>query len=107
MQEPENYDLRWKEWSDLTGEYYAKRWHAFFTFLADNFKKRKHISTVCRDGKDGRNPQRGNGFCKQLDKTERKWITSCMPNALSEEDTLAVAQELLEKYKSSVAADTI
>ena len=107
MQEPDNYDVRWKEWSDLTGGYYAKRWHAFFTMLAENFKKRKQISTVCRDAKDGRNPSRGNKFCKQLDKIERDWVRTCVPNAPGEEDTLAVAQELLTKYKPLIESDTI
>ena len=107
MQEPVNYDLRWKEWSDLTGGYYAERWHAFFTMLAENFKKRKQISTVCRDAKDGRNPPRGNKFYKQLDRLERKWISSCMPKPMNEEDTLDVAQELLQKYKPLVESDLL
>ena len=107
MQEPENYDLRWKEWSDLTGEYYAERWHAFFTLLAENFNKRKMISTVCSKSPDERNPQRGNRFYKQLDKSERKWIMSCMPKPLSEEDTLTVAQELLNKYKPVIKSETL
>lgn len=107
MQDPQNYDIRWKEWSDLTGDYYAQRWHAFFTLLAENFKKRKQLSTVCRDAKDGRNPQRGNKFCKQLDKIERKWITSCTPKAPSEAETLTVAQELLTKYKPLIESETL
>ena len=107
MQEPENYDLRWKEWSDLTGDYYAQRWHAFFTMLAENFKKRKQISTVCRGAKDGRNPSRGSKFYKQLDRLERRWISSCTPKARSEEDTLTVAAELLKKYKPLIESDAI
>lgn len=107
MQDPISYDLRWKEWSDLTGEYYAKRWHAFFTMLAENFKKRKQISTVCRDAKDGRNPQRGNKFCKELDKLERRWISTCTPKAPADEDTLEVAQELLKKYKPLIESDML
>ena len=107
MQEPLNYDLRWKEWSDLTGDYYAKRWHAFFTMLAQHFKKRKSVSTVCRDAQDGRNPQRGNKFCKELDRLERKWIASCQPKAPGDEDALDAAQELFTKYKPLVESDTL
>ncbi len=107
MQAPANYDLRWKEWSDMVGDYYAQRWHAFFSLLAKSFKKRKQISTVCRDAKDGRNPQRGNKFYKELDKIERKWVTSCQPKAVSEEDTLDVAQELLKKYQPLIESEAI
>ena len=107
MQDPVNYDLRWKEWSDLTGDYYANRWHSFFTMLAKNFKKRKQISTVCRDAKDGRNPPRGNKFLKQLDDLERKWVRTCTPNAVSDEDTLAVASELLKKYKPLIDSEVL
>lgn len=107
LQAPTDYDLRWKEWSGLVGEYYAERWHSFFTMLAEGFKKRKQISTVCRGAKEGRNPQCGSKFYKALDRKERKWITSCTPKALSEEDTLAVCAELLEKYKPLVERETI
>ncbi|MBQ7543236.1 MAG: alpha-N-acetylglucosaminidase C-terminal domain-containing protein [Clostridia bacterium] len=104
---PELYDLRWKEWSDLVGDYYAKRWHKLFTLLAESFKKHKDVSTVCREQIDGRNLSNGNKFCKQLDKAERSWISTFSPKAVSEEDTLSVAGKLLEKYKPLILQDTI
>lgn len=105
--EPEQYDLRWREWSGLVGEYYAKRWHSFFTYLAENFRKRKTISTVCREQIAGRNPSCGNKFYKQLDRIEREWITLCKPAPVSEEETLDVAAELLKKYKPLIGQDVI
>lgn len=105
--EPEQYDLRWREWSDLVGEYYAKRWHSLFTLLAENFKKRKDVSTLCREQIDGRNPSRGSKFYQKLDKTEREWIATCKPKAQSEEETLDVATELLKKYKPLIEQDVI
>ena len=105
--EPEQYDLRWREWSGIVGEYYAKRWHSLFTLLAENFGKRKNISTVCREQIGGRNPSRGNKFYKQLDRIEREWIATCKPAAVSDEDSLDVAAELLKKYKPLIEQDVI
>ena len=105
--EPEQYDLRWREWSDLVGDYYAKRWHSLFTMLAQNFKKRKDVSTVCRTQIGDRAPSRGNSFYKELDKTERQWISTCKPKAVSDEDTLDVAAQLLNKYKPLIEQEVL
>ena len=105
--EPNHYDLEWKEWSDLTGDYYAQRWHAFFELLAGGFRKRSDISTVCRGQVDGRNPATGSSFYKKLDRIERKWITGSNPAPRSDEDTLAVASELLTKYAPMIRRDDI
>ena len=104
---PEHYDLLWKEWSGLVGDYYAKRWHSFFNMLAEKFPKRKTVSTVCRKQQNGRNLSRGNKFYKALDKTERRWISTCAPQKLSDEDTLDVISELFKKYKPAVFSDVI
>ncbi len=105
--EPNHYDLLWKEWSALTGDYYAQRWHAFFEMLADNFRKRGTVSTVCRNQVEERNPATGNAFYKKLDRIERKWITGCNPAPRSDEDTLSVASELLEKYAPMIRREAI
>ena len=104
---PEHYDLQWREWSCLVGDYYAKRWHAFFTMLAERFGKRKTISTVCRKQYNGRNFSRGNKFYKTLDKTERRWISTCAPSKMSDEDCLDVVSELFKKYKPVILSDVI
>ena len=104
---PDHYDLFWQEWSDLTGEYYAKRWHAFFELLAHGFKKRGDISTICRDQVEERNPATGNKFYKSLDKIERTWISGCTPSPRSDEDTLDVAAELLAKYAPMIRREEI
>ena len=107
FKQPEFYDMLWKEWADLLNTYYAERWHEFFTLLAKGFKKRKNISTVCRKEIDGRNPCRGDKFGKTLDKKERHWITTCKTTPPSEEDTLEVAAELLQKYKPMIEREYI
>lgn len=107
FKQPEFYDMLWKEWADLLNTYYAERWHEFFTLLAKGFKKRKNISTVCRKQIDGRNPCRGDKFGKTLDKKERHWITTCKTTLPSEEDTLEVAAELLQKYKPMIEREYI
>ncbi|MBQ3150748.1 MAG: alpha-N-acetylglucosaminidase C-terminal domain-containing protein [Clostridia bacterium] len=104
---PEHYDLLWKEWTDLVGEYYAKRWHSFFTMLAEKFSKHKTISTVTKKQYNGRNYTRGNKFCKELDKKERKWISTCAPKKGSDEDCLDVINELFRKYKPLILSDVI
>ena len=107
MREPELYDLHWREWADLVCSYYGERWHEFFELLAGSFGKRRDISTVSRKLIDGRNPIRGTDFGKKLDKSERHWITTCAPTARSDEDTLTVAAELLQKYKPMIERDYI
>lgn len=107
FREPEHFEFLWKEWSDLTGTYYAERWHEFFSMLAEGFKKRKDISTTCHKQINGRNPHAGNKFYKNLDKKERRWITGCTLQDCSEEDTLEVAAELLSKYKPMIERDYI
>ena len=104
---PEQYDVFWKEWSCLLGSYYAERWHEFFAYLAKSFKKRGTVSTDCAKQINGRNPSRGNGFCKSLDRTERSWVKTCMPEPVGDTDTLTLAAELLNKYKPLIEQDQI
>ena len=104
---PESYDLFWKEWSCLLSTYYAQRWHEFFKMLAKSFSKRGTVSTECSKQIDGRNPSRGNSFYKSLDRIERSWVTSCMPEPVSQDDTLSVAAAMLEKYQPSIEQDLL
>ncbi|MCR5485332.1 MAG: alpha-N-acetylglucosaminidase [Clostridiales bacterium] len=95
---PEYYDSCWREWSDLVGGYYAERWHCFFETLAENFKKKKKFSTVTKKQLNGRNLTRGDKFGKKLDSVERKWISRFDFSPGSDEDTLKIAEKLLNKY---------
>jgi len=76
---PEYYDDAWREWGDLVGGYYLKRWHSFFEMLAKSFQKRGNFSTVTRKQINGRNERRGSKFYKTLDEIERKWISQYKP----------------------------
>lgn len=96
------YDTAWHEWGGLTKTYYAFRWRMFFELLAGNFKGIRRVSTVTRKQPYGRNEHRGNGFYKNLETFERKWIATCHPEGPSNEDTPAVARELIGKYRKGI-----
>lgn len=105
--DPEYYDAAWREWADLVGSYYYRRWNSFFKMLAENFKKKKRVSTVTRKQLNGRNMTRGNKYYKKLDAEERKWITKYNPQSPSAEDTLETAEKLFRKYSKLIADDIL
>jgi len=101
LRDPVNYDAGWREWGDLIGGYYLKRWHAFFEMLAKNFSKRGNFSTVTRKQIDGRNDRTGNKFYKALDARERNWVAHYVPTERTDESTVDAVKRLFEKYKIS------
>ncbi|MEI6579978.1 MAG: hypothetical protein WCN92_11040, partial [Eubacteriales bacterium] len=67
-----------------------------------SFNGIRRVSTVTRKQLYGRNEQRGNGFYKNLERFERNWIATCSPEEPSDENTLKVARELLNKYRNGI-----
>ena len=96
------FDTAWHEWGGLIKTYYAHRWRMLFEMLAGSFNGIRRVSTVTRKQLYGRNEQRGNGFYKNLERFERNWIATCSPEEPSDENTLKVARELLNKYRNGI-----
>lgn len=99
------YDMAWREWSGLIKTYYGPRWRMLFEMLAGNFKGFRRVSTVTRKQPFGRNDYRGSGFYRNMEKLERSWIATYQPEELSSENTIAVARELLNKYRKAITED--
>ncbi len=96
------YDYAWKEWGGLISSYYAKRWYSFFEFLAGNFKKRKPLSTNTEKRPEGRDLYQGNVIYKAFAKFEKNWLASYKPEEPSEENSLELAEKLLDKYRDAI-----
>ena len=102
MSEPIMYDTAWREWGGLLGTYYMLRWREFFYMLAQNFKGYRRVSTVTRKQYYGRNDYRGKGFYKNLERFEKNWISTCRPEAPSQDNPLKLSAKLLDKYRFKI-----
>jgi len=96
------YDYAWKEWGGFVDTYYAVRWRKFFELLAENFFRLKHVPEKTKKQLNGRNTFNDDYFYVDMAKYERTWITQEEVVATSDEDTLTVARELIEKYKEHI-----
>ncbi|MBQ6707749.1 MAG: alpha-N-acetylglucosaminidase C-terminal domain-containing protein [Clostridia bacterium] len=92
------YDYAWKELGGFIDSYYAVRWRKFFELLAENFFRLKHVPEKTKKQLNGRNTFNDDYFYVDMAKYERTWITQEEAVATSDEDTLTVARELIEKY---------
>ncbi len=92
------YDCAWREWGDLIKSFYLKRWRAFFEYLASVFNKRNVTSTATKNQIFDRDLYLGNTQYKKLAKFERNWLSHYHPCESSNEDTLEVCRQLLEKH---------
>ena len=97
------YDCCWKEWGGLLKTYYLMRWRALFEVLAVSFKKRLPERT--KEQSLGRDAYLGSEFNRRLAEKERSWVSEYAPETelVAKEDTLAVARELLDRYKGVTA----
>ncbi len=96
------YDYSWKEWGGLIDTYYAVRWRKFFELIAENFFRVKKVREKTKKQLNGRNTFDDDYFYNQMAKYERTWITQEEAAAESDEDTLTVALELVEKYRDDI-----
>lgn len=99
------YDNAWREWGGMVESFYGGRWRMFFELLAQNFGAFRRLSTVTKKQIDGRNTVNGSGFYKNMENFEKKWISSCAPDPVSEENTLTVARRLLNKYRRAITGE--
>ncbi len=98
MKDSQLYDYAWKEWGGLIKTYYLPRWYSFFEQLAVYFKKRKCNVTTTKRRHGDREDYSGTPFYKNVEKFEKNWLSNYKPEAPSQEDTLEIARELIEKY---------
>ncbi|MCR4614726.1 MAG: alpha-N-acetylglucosaminidase [Clostridiales bacterium] len=96
------YDYAWREWGDMVGTYYLKRWRVFYELLASHFKDKKPIDLVTRKQIAGRNEYRGNKVYKRYEKLDNYWIAHYRPSEDNEADTADEARELVRKYKNDI-----
>ncbi len=96
------YDYAWKEWSGLIKTFYLPRWYSFFEQLAVDFKKRKCKVTTTKRKHNDREDYDGTPFYRSVAKFESNWLSHYKPEPPSEEDTLEVAKELIEKYTQMI-----
>lgn len=97
------YDYAWREWGDFVGTYYLNRWRAYYKLLASHFTKRRLVNLVTKKQIAGRNEFRGNKVYKRYEKLENYWISHYKPSEPSDEDTIDVAKELVNKYRDNIA----
>ncbi len=98
FQNNELFDYAWKEWAQLIKYYYLPRWEMFFKELEKNFGKDiTHISTTPFNHNE-RNDYDTTDFQKKLSAFEFNFIDTYTTHKPSDEDTLTVVKELVEKY---------
>ena len=97
-----NYDYAWKEWGGLIKTYYAKRWQSFFEKLAFEFVHKGKFSTTTKKQHCERNIYRGNQFYKSYAEFEKKWLSTANPEKPTEDDTVAIAAKLIQRYAKKI-----
>ncbi len=85
--------------------YYKVRWRKFFELLAENFFRVKRVPEKTKKQKNGRNTFDDDYFYNQMAKYERTWITQEEANNVSDEDTMTVVLELIEKYRDAFSGN--
>ena len=93
------YDYAWKEWGGMIDTFYKVRWRKFFELLAENFFRFKKVAEKTKKQKNGRNTFDDDYFYSNMAKYERTWITLEEAAAESDEDTMTVVIELVDKYR--------
>lgn len=94
------YDTVWNEWGGLVKDYYEARWHMYYRSLAAYFDNPKKLKDNSKKQPLDRNEYNGSYQAKRLALFENNFLENYIPrkNGISEEDTVEVAKELLEKY---------
>ena len=94
------YDTVWNEWGGLVKDYYEARWHMYYRSLAAYFDNPKKLKDNSKKQPLDRNEYNGSYQAKRLALFENNFLENYIPRktGIGEEDTLKVAEELLEKY---------
>lgn len=94
------YDTVWNEWGGLVKDYYEARWHMYYRSLAAYFDNPKKLKDNSKKQPLDRNEYNGSYQAKRLALFENNFLENYIPrkNGIGEEDTVEVANELLEKY---------
>ena len=94
------YDNYWREWGGMTADYYLKRWHLCFRMMAAYFKTPKKMKYTSRKRINGRNGISDTLLAKRLEYFENEFIKNYIPRhvGIGEEDSIAVMNEIIEKY---------
>lgn len=94
------YDTVWNEWGGLVKDYYEARWHMYYRSLAAYFDNPKKLKDNSKKQPLDRNEYNGSYQAKRLALFENNFLENYIPrkNGISEEDTVEVAKEMLEKY---------
>ena len=94
------YDTVWNEWGGLVKDYYEARWHMYYRSLAAYFDNPKKLKDNSKKQPLDRNEYNGSYQAKRLALFENNFLENYIPRktGIGEEDTIKVAEELLEKY---------
>ena len=100
--EIELFDYAWKEWAGLIKYYYLPRWEMFFKKLKEDFgTDGSHISDT-EFNHNERNDYNTTDFQKEMEKFEFSFIESYTVKEKSEENTVELTKNLVEKYSSII-----
>ncbi len=95
------YDTNWREWGGMVKDFYLKRWYIFFRMMASYFDKPKKFKDMSKWLVNERNQYSDTLLTERLEYMENEWIRDYIPrpSGISQEDTIAVIKELIEKYE--------
>lgn len=98
------YDTEWREWGGMVGHFYMNRWYKYFRILAAYFNKPKKLKDISRRQTYDRNAFAETLLSKRIEYFETEWVRDYVPRptGIGEEDTIAVMNELIEKYEGII-----
>jgi len=96
------FDYAWREWNGMVGDYYGGRWTLFLNYLEECLKNGvAYDDSNVAHVKNGRQAMDSNEIFKQMMVFEESWITKEKNYpATPVGDSIAVARELLAKYRT-------
>jgi alpha-N-acetylglucosaminidase len=98
------YDTVWREWAGLVKDFYAHRWFMYYKALAAYFDNPKKLKDNSKKQIMDRNEYKGSYQLKRLALFENDFIENYIPrkDGIEDEDTVAVAKEIIEKYSEVI-----
>ena len=99
---PKIFDYSWREWGGLIGDFYRTRWAKFHAMLAEHLVEGQDWTEQGLKEDYGRPSLQSNPVYRNLYDWEMSWIRADRKyDADTAGDAVAIAKELLAKYKPS------